>query len=62
MVNVKNVYNRLVAYRSDQIHAPSNLFGEVPEDGRMTFTFFINKNWTWEPNNTVEPSGARYER
>ncbi len=62
MINVKNVYNRLVAYRSDQIHAPSNLFGEVPEDGRLTFTFFMDKNWTWEPSNVVEPSGARYER
>jgi hypothetical protein len=44
IVTVENVYNRLVAYPGNFIHAPTNLFGDKMEDGRMTLTFFIEKN------------------
>jgi hypothetical protein len=42
IVNVENVYNRLVSYPAHFPHAPSNLFGNTKENGRMTLTFFIN--------------------
>lgn len=41
IVNVENVYNRLVAFNSNQIHAPTDFFGNSEENGRMTFNFFI---------------------
>ena len=45
MISVENVYNRLVAYPGNLIHAPTNLFGDHMKNGRMTYTFFIEKNW-----------------
>jgi hypothetical protein len=45
IVSVENFYNRLVAYPGNFIHAPTNLFGDKIEEGRMTLTFFIEKNW-----------------
>jgi len=44
IVDVKNVYNRLVCYPGDYIHAVSDTFGETRETGRMTLSFFIDKN------------------
>ncbi len=43
MVNVENIYNRLVAYESYRIHGFSDTFGNSREDGRLTFTFFIHE-------------------
>lgn len=52
VINVENVYNRLVAYPGNYIHAPSNLFGDKIKNGRMTYTFFINKEWiNWSYDN-----------
>tara|TARA_Y100001936_G_scaffold208189_1_gene213548 strand:+ start:4926 stop:5480 length:555 start_codon:yes stop_codon:yes gene_type:complete len=48
IISVENVYNRLIAYPSNHIHAPSNLFGTDKNTGRLTFTYFIDKNWSWE--------------
>ena len=45
IIQVENVYNRLICYPGMAIHAPTNLFGDTMENGRMTFTFFISKNW-----------------
>ena len=47
IISTENVYNRLVAYPAHYIHAPSDLFGDTKEDGRMTLTFFINKKTSW---------------
>lgn len=41
-VNLENKYNRLVAYDGSRIHAPSNVFGNSKETGRLTLTFFIH--------------------
>lgn len=48
IIQVENVYNRLVCYPGTLIHAPTNLFGDTMKDGRMTFTFFISKGWDWQ--------------
>ncbi len=42
-INIENVYNRLVAYESNNLHALSDVFGNSRETGRMTYTFFIHK-------------------
>jgi len=42
-INVDNVYNRLVAYESQNLHALADVFGDSKENGRMTYTFFIHK-------------------
>lgn len=42
IINVENVYNRLVAYPSSYLHAVSDVFGKTKESARMTFTFFIH--------------------
>mgnify|MGYP001292873386 FL=1 len=47
IVSVDNVYNRLFAYPGDHIHAPSDLFGDDIRNGRMTVTFFLERNWSW---------------
>ena len=47
ITSVYNVYNRLLAYRGDHIHAPSDLFGDEMRNGRMTVTFFLENNWSW---------------
>lgn len=44
IIQVENVYNRLICYPGMATHAPTNLFGDIIENGRMTFTFFISKN------------------
>ena len=41
-INVENVYNRLVSYPGNLYHAPTDLFGDNKETGRMTITFFID--------------------
>jgi len=46
--SVKNRYNRLIAYPAHHIHAPTDLFGEDFYTGRMTLTFFMHKDWTWD--------------
>jgi len=43
IVNVENVYNRLICYSGNYIHAVSDTFGETNEDARLTLTFFIDK-------------------
>ena len=44
IIDTENVYNRLIAYPSNFLHAATNLFGNNIEDGRMTLVFFINKH------------------
>ena len=48
IVNVRNRYNRLLAYPAHFAHAPTDLFGEDFYTGRMTLTFFMSKDWTWD--------------
>ena len=48
IVNVRNRYNRLLAYPAHFAHAPPDLFGENFYTGRMTLTFFMSKDWTWD--------------
>ena len=48
IVNIKNRYNRLLAYPAHFAHAPTDLFGEDFYTGRMTLTFFMKKDWTWD--------------
>lgn len=52
-INVENVYNRLTAYPGNLTHAPTNLFGDTKENGRMIITSFILKDpWAfWETTN-----------
>ena len=40
---IKNKYNRLVGYKGDYMHGPTDYFGDNKENGRMCFVFFINK-------------------
>ena len=47
IINVENIYNRLLAYPSSCIHAPTDLFGDNKENGRMTLTFFLDKDSSW---------------
>jgi len=42
-ITVDNIYNRLVAYESDKLHALADVFGDSKETGRMTYTFFIHR-------------------
>ena len=46
--SVDNKYNRLIAYPAHHIHAPTNLFGNNFENGRLTLTFFMSKDWSWD--------------
>lgn len=48
IINTKNKYNRLLSYPANLIHAPTDLFGSDMKTGRMTLTFFLNKDWTWD--------------
>lgn len=45
IIKVENIYNRLVCYPGNYIHAPSDLFGNTIENGRMTITFFVSKKF-----------------
>ena len=47
LISVENVYNRLIAYPGNLTHGPTNFFGDNKENSRMTFTFFITKNWNF---------------
>ena len=38
---IENKFNRLVAYPSTYVHAPTDLFGDTMESGRLTLSFFI---------------------
>tara|TARA_B100001996_G_C18343391_1_gene471030 strand:+ start:112 stop:636 length:525 start_codon:yes stop_codon:yes gene_type:complete len=40
-IDVQNYYNRIVAYPSHLNHAPTDLFGDTIQNGRITLTFFI---------------------
>ena len=42
-VDVENKYNRLIAYDGTQKHGATNFFGDNRSNGRMTFTFFIDR-------------------
>ncbi len=46
--SVDNKYNRLIAYPAHHIHAPTDLFGNDFNTGRLTLTFFMSKDWTWD--------------
>ena len=39
---VENYFNRMVAYPAEFIHAPTDLFGDDIDNGRLTFTFFCS--------------------
>jgi hypothetical protein len=41
VVNVENVFNRLVLYDSSILHRPAKTFGNNLENSRKTLTFFI---------------------
>ena len=42
IINIENVYNRLISYPSYMVHGPTDLFGDgTKENSRMTFTFFL---------------------
>ncbi len=45
ILKIENVYNRLICYPGNYIHAPSDLFGNTIENGRMTITFFVSKKF-----------------
>ena len=55
IINVENVYNRLISYPSNHIHAPSDVFGDDKETGRLTLTYFIEPNWSYWSSNTEVP-------
>lgn len=42
IVEIENVYNRLVIYKANIFHSPGELFGETLNDSRLTLTFFLN--------------------
>ena len=39
--DIENKFNKLVAYPSTYVHAPTDLFGDTMESGRLTLSFFI---------------------
>mgnify|MGYP001200586368 FL=1 len=41
-IDVQNYYNRIVAYPSHLTHAPTDLFGDSLQNGRITLTFFVH--------------------
>ena len=41
ILQVKNVYNRLVLFRENILHQAANGFGNTKENGRLTQTFFF---------------------
>ena len=43
IIHIDNVYNRLVCWPSYCTHAPTNVFGDGIETGRMTLVFFIHQ-------------------
>lgn len=43
VVRVNNVYNSLIIYEGDTLHAANDFFGETLTDSRLTQVFFINK-------------------
>ena len=38
---IENCYNRMIVYPSHYTHAPTDLFGNTIENGRITLTFFV---------------------
>ena len=45
IVDIDNVYNRLVSYPGNYFHAISDTFGTTKEDARMTLTFFVHEKY-----------------
>lgn len=43
VVKVNNVYNTLIIYEGDTLHAANQFFGKVLKDSRLAQVFFINK-------------------
>lgn len=43
VINIDNVYNRLVSYPGSYFHAISDVFGSTKENARMTLTFFVHE-------------------
>jgi len=41
--NAENIYNRLICYPGNYIHAVSDTFGDTKENARLTLSFFIDK-------------------
>lgn len=58
-VDVENKYNRLIAYDGTQKHGATNFFGDNRSNGRMTFTFFIDRKRLIEKQR--EKENAQYE-
>ena len=43
LIEIENIYNRLICYPGSIVHGPTNLFGTNVHDGRLTLTFFIDR-------------------
>ena len=43
IVRVNNVYNTLIIYEGDMLHAANQFFGKTLKDSRLAQVFFINK-------------------
>jgi hypothetical protein len=41
ILNIENVFNRMILYRSDFNHSAKSGFGNSIEDSRLTLTFFV---------------------
>lgn len=41
VIQVENIFNRLVIYRSEIVHRPGEFFGNEARNSRLTFTFFL---------------------
>ncbi len=48
-IEIENKYNRLIGYRGNLQHGPTDDFGNTKENGRMCFVFFINKKEIIDP-------------
>lgn len=42
--SIENKYNRFICYPSNILHAPTDLFGDNKQNGRLTLTFFVLSN------------------
>ena len=44
VINIDNLYNRLICYPSFLIHGTNDLFGDCRSNGRLTLVFFFHSN------------------
>jgi len=52
IMNVENIYNRIILYEGHEFHKANNFFGSTIEDSRLTLVFFV-KNIKINKENSI---------